>query len=939
MAFRSRFFSTVVGALLFLIHTPAFGQQQGCSAPTLPARDRDADFFSAQQEMDVGDAVAEQVQREFHVIEDERITEYLKRIGDRLARQLPDSNLKFKYFVFDQPVSNAFGLPGGRIYVSRKLIGYVKNEDELAGVLSHELGHLVERQQAGSMARIFRDVLGVTQPGNREEIFKKYVELADIAAKKKNVLRASEKQEQQEQLIADEVALRAIVRAGYSPQAFVDFWDRFADTKGKTGSWLSDFFGTTSPESKRLREMQKKLATLPAACIEQHPVAEPSEFTEWQSAVLDYNGLGHKEKLHNVLSRKTLDPPLRDEIRNIRFSPDGKYLLTQDESTIFVLQREPLGFLFRIPAPQAKPAQFSPDSQRVVFYTPGLRVESWNIEDERKTFVKELVLSKGCRQTALSPDGNTLACYGMEFDLSLYDVQTSARVFQKKDFHLPQFGEYLAILISAIIHQDIPEFLNMQFSTDSRYFVAASHTDNLIAYDLQTKSTVSTPGSTHRYFANGFVFLKPDLIAAVDTEKPANSPVFKFPSGEVTERMPLGATLRAAANPRYVIAGPLKNYALGVADTEQKNLVLATQMKALDVYGDTFAVELSNGRIGIHKFPNALTKAITLPKSSINGLRASAVSPDVQWLAFSMSYRGGVWNLEQNKQVFHVRGYRGVYFGDDQAAYADFPKLEKYDKDPVIGRMNLANGSSSEAMKIEEEGTRMVGSILLKINYDKKSQFGKDQTWEAIDPKNGGSLWKRAFPKNVPTLLSDSKSQLMLVYWPANSEGAKVEWKSDPAMQQKYQAAGAGNDDIFVEAINPITGKTTGSFFAVTGKQSFRLERGTAAGNYAAVTDDANRILVYALDSGVQTGKLFGRAPSISPDSELLCAGNESGQLTLYDLTTMTKRDEFVFASPVAMTVFVKEGKQLFVLTEDQNVFLLDSSKGPAPVTATATAN
>src|SRR5262249_22794345 len=154
-------------------------------------------------------------------------------------------------------------------------------------------------------------------------------------------------------------------------------------------------------------------------------------------------------------------------------------------------------------------------------------------------------------------------------------------------------------------------------------------------------------------------------------EKPANSPLFKFPSGEIVERMPLGSTLRAAANPRYVIAGPLKTYTLGIADTETQKMVLGSQMKSLDVYGDYFATELSNGRIGIHQFPNNLMRALTLPKSSINGLRASAISPDVHWLAFSMSYRGGVWNLEQNKQVFHVRGYRGVYFGDDQAAYVD----------------------------------------------------------------------------------------------------------------------------------------------------------------------------------------------------------------------------------------------------------------------------
>ena len=70
----------------------------------------------------------------------------------------------------------------------------------------------------------------------------------------------------------------------------------------------------------------------------------------------------------------------------------------------------------------------------------------------------------------------------------------------------------------------------------------------------------------------------------------------------------------------------------------------------------------------------------------------------------------------------------------------------------------------------------------------------------------------------------------------------------------------------------------------------------------------------------------------------MLCAGNESGQLTLYDLTTLAKRDEFVFESPVALATFVKEGRQLFVLTEDQNVFLLDTSRVPNSGARTAPA-
>ena len=52
----------------------------------------------------------------------------------------------------------------------------------------------------------------------------------------------------------DQAGLFALVSAGYDPGAMAKFWDRITETKGKKGSWLSDLFGTTRPEEKRLRE-------------------------------------------------------------------------------------------------------------------------------------------------------------------------------------------------------------------------------------------------------------------------------------------------------------------------------------------------------------------------------------------------------------------------------------------------------------------------------------------------------------------------------------------------------------------------------------------------------------------------------------------------------------------------------------------------------------
>jgi predicted Zn-dependent protease len=282
--------------------------------------------------------------------------------------------MHYQFFVVDLPDANAFTVPGGRIYVTRKLIAFAASEDELAGVLAHELGHAASGQIAADMTRLFRDVLGVTSVSDRRDIFEKYNLLFDNAARKPGAFKRGDREEEGQQYEADRIGIYAMAAAGYDPQAFVSMWNRLTDTRGKTGGWLSDLFGTTRPESRRLREILKGVSTLPQQCVAARSAATPEEFKAWQATVVSYTA-ARGEALHAVLSKTRLDPPLRGDINHLRFSPDGKYILSQDDGGVDVLTREPLKHLFHIDAPEARPAQFTPDSSSLVFYSRDLRVE------------------------------------------------------------------------------------------------------------------------------------------------------------------------------------------------------------------------------------------------------------------------------------------------------------------------------------------------------------------------------------------------------------------------------------------------------------------------------------------------------------------------------------------------------------------------------------
>jgi predicted Zn-dependent protease len=135
-----RFPIGVTAALGLLVFSNAIAAQQGCPPPVIPKPDTHQDIFDDRQEMDLGDAIAEHAQREFLVIDDEDLTGYVQRVGQKLLAKAPPSDLKVQFFLFDLPVANALTFPGGRIYISRKLVAMTRNEDELASVIGHELG-------------------------------------------------------------------------------------------------------------------------------------------------------------------------------------------------------------------------------------------------------------------------------------------------------------------------------------------------------------------------------------------------------------------------------------------------------------------------------------------------------------------------------------------------------------------------------------------------------------------------------------------------------------------------------------------------------------------------------------------------------------------------------------------------------------------------------
>lgn len=280
----SRSFASLVYSVFFV---GAVGAQHKWPGIDMQTASKVHNMFSADQEMDLGDVEAELLEANFQVIQDREFTTHMTGITRRLLASFPGTNLRI--LLIDGPQAEAFSAGNSRIYITRKMLAMVRNDDELAGLLGHELAHIQAHQNAIVVSQAFYDFLGVNSVGDRKDIAAKLNQILSSSRWNTNALSSTAQrvpwEDEYDQYKADRFALYTAASAGFSPRAYADFFDRFAATNGKRGNPLTDLFGITTPNERRLREIYKSLHSLPKSCREIPSPTPPPEFVAWQAAV------------------------------------------------------------------------------------------------------------------------------------------------------------------------------------------------------------------------------------------------------------------------------------------------------------------------------------------------------------------------------------------------------------------------------------------------------------------------------------------------------------------------------------------------------------------------------------------------------------------------------------------------------------------------------
>lgn len=894
--------------------------QAQCRAP-LPAASKEPNIFTAAQENDLGDAIAERFETSLRIIDDDALTEGLRRIGNRLVAHLPPTALKLQFRLVDIPDANAFVLPGGRIYVSRKLIGLTRTEDELAGVLSHEIGHLLARQVTIAVTKQLKEVLNITALGDRQDVVAKYNRLMDNAGRKPSVFRGAS-HDGPDQIEADRLGIFLVAAAGYDPRAHAAFFDRFAETEGDTGGFFSRLFGTANPDAKRLGELLKATAALPAGCT---PDAAPSagSYRQWQIAVAAASTTSRTESLPGLV-RQTPLTPLRDQLQTVRFSPDGKYILAQDDSSISVLDRDPLAVRFRITTSRALPADFTPDSTGVVFHRADLRVERWSVTDKAIVDVNDLYWKNACLETALAPDGKTVACVDDEGALVVIDVVSGRPIFQRKEFYRLTLGDLLMRATARGLGTRLAGSLVVQFSPSGKYVVAGYRgylDNNVLIYDVAKKSVISVRDQARRLLGGSFTFVAGDRIVGRNPQDPKRSGVIELPGGQVKEVALPAGTLSRVSRPGHVLIAPVEKFAMGLFDLEAQQVVTGFTNRTADVFGDTYASERGAGDVGLFAVEgNKLQKSVVLPAPLLS-VRLGAISPSLRWLSVSGSTRSAIWDTTKGQLVGYMSDFFGATVDDAGLVLAD-PATGNWRRsimrfDSVARR--FSPGASLTADHAAQYGQWLLLARPLQGNVDSAGAAFQVRDIRRLDLPG----WTKMFERDAPDdYWFHPQSETLAFVWLADTAGGRIKIGRDEVLKKTVDM-GDVKGDYVVELTEPATGNLRKRLYIETGKGSFRVKDVMVRGDSMFVSDTLGRVLAYSISTGELRGYAFGDDAVASADGQTLAVGSGIGRLVLYDTAAMSQRTELRFKQPVEYKTFSTDGTSLLALTADQTLHVV----------------
>jgi predicted Zn-dependent protease len=234
----------------------------GCGTVPITGRSQ-INFIPADQEMTLGLSSFDTLKKSTPISKDAAANALVQKVGQRIAavtgKDMP--NAQWEFVVFESKEANAFCLPGGKVGVYTGILPITKDEAGLATVIGHEVSHAVakhgaERMSEGMMAQFGGQLLGVAA-SSADPRWQALLNSAYGIGAQDFVLPAHSRKQESE---ADHIGLIYMARAGYDPEAAVQFWQRFSDFNKQNGSGNTPSFLRTHPtDETRIQQLKSWL--------------------------------------------------------------------------------------------------------------------------------------------------------------------------------------------------------------------------------------------------------------------------------------------------------------------------------------------------------------------------------------------------------------------------------------------------------------------------------------------------------------------------------------------------------------------------------------------------------------------------------------------------------------------------------------------------------
>jgi predicted Zn-dependent protease len=220
---------------------------------------------STQQEIEMGQSYVQQINQQLPIVQDPELNQYINVLGDSIAKLTSRTDIRdWHFYIVDSKEVNAFAVPGGFIYVNRGLIERTQRMDQLAGVLGHEIGHVVRRHSIKQMQQQQGANFGITLACVLTSVCS-----SEAAGQAINIGGAAlfAKFSRGDEAEADAEGVANTVRAGINPKGIPEMFEILIDERNANPSAVQSWFATHPLEEDRVAATQQLITQYNPAII------------------------------------------------------------------------------------------------------------------------------------------------------------------------------------------------------------------------------------------------------------------------------------------------------------------------------------------------------------------------------------------------------------------------------------------------------------------------------------------------------------------------------------------------------------------------------------------------------------------------------------------------------------------------------------------------